>query len=42
MMARYLCEHRLADPEALKAFDSDGYAFDPENSDDGRWRFSRS
>jgi uncharacterized protein len=42
MMARYICEHRLADPEALKGFDSDGYAFDPENSDAGRWRFRRS
>ena len=42
MMARYMCEHRLSDPEALKAFDSDGYAFDPENSDASRWRFSRS
>ena len=42
MMARYICEHRLADPEALKGFDSDGYAFDPENSDAVRWRFSRS
>jgi cytoplasmic iron level regulating protein YaaA (DUF328/UPF0246 family) len=42
MMARYLCEHRLSDPEALKAFDSDGYAFDPDQSDRGRWRFSRS
>jgi hypothetical protein len=42
MMARYLCEHRLDDPEALKAFDSDGYAFDPGNSDEGRWRFTRS
>ena len=42
MMARFLCEHRLADPEALKGFDSDGYAFDPENSDAGRWRFRRS
>ncbi len=42
MMARYICEHRLEDPEALRRFDSDGYAFDPENSDDGRWRFSRS
>jgi hypothetical protein len=41
MMARYLCEHRLSDPEALKAFDSDGYAFDPANSDEARWRFSR-
>lgn len=42
MMARFICEHRLDDPEALKGFDSDGYAFDPENSDNGRWRFSRS
>lgn len=42
MMARYLCEHRLSDPEALKAFDSDGYAFDPANSDETRWRFTRS
>jgi cytoplasmic iron level regulating protein YaaA (DUF328/UPF0246 family) len=42
MMARYICEHRLSDPQALKGFDSDGYAFDPEHSDEGRWRFSRS
>ena len=41
MMARYICEHRLDDPEALKAFDSDGYAFDSENSDEGRWRFAK-
>ncbi|HYJ82452.1 MAG TPA: peroxide stress protein YaaA [Allosphingosinicella sp.] len=42
MMARFICEHRLDDPRALKGFDSDGYAFDPENSDEGRWRFSRT
>jgi cytoplasmic iron level regulating protein YaaA (DUF328/UPF0246 family) len=42
MMARYICEHRLNEAEALKAFDSDGYAFDPENSEDHRWRFRRS
>jgi cytoplasmic iron level regulating protein YaaA (DUF328/UPF0246 family) len=41
MMARYICEHRLEDPEALKSFDSDGYAFDPEHSSDESWRFSR-
>lgn len=40
-MARYLCEHRLSDPEALKGFDSDGYAFDPASSDETRWRFTR-
>lgn len=42
MMARHICEHRVSDPEALQAFDSDGYAFDLENSDEGRWRFARS
>jgi cytoplasmic iron level regulating protein YaaA (DUF328/UPF0246 family) len=42
MMARYICEHRLDDPEALKSFVSDGYAFDPENSDTHRWRFTRT
>lgn len=41
MMARYICEHRLSDPEALKSFDSDGHRFDPDHSDDRRWRFSR-
>jgi hypothetical protein len=42
MMARWICEHRIADPEALKAFDSDGYRFDPGASDARRWRFSRA
>lgn len=42
MMARLICEHRLADPEALMGFDSDGYAFDPDHSEPDRWRFSRS
>jgi cytoplasmic iron level regulating protein YaaA (DUF328/UPF0246 family) len=42
MMARFICEHRLDDPEALKSFDSDGYAFDPERSDEHRWRFTRT
>jgi cytoplasmic iron level regulating protein YaaA (DUF328/UPF0246 family) len=42
MMARHICEHRLSDPEALKAFDSDGYRYDPKASEPRRWRFSRS
>jgi len=42
MMARYICEHRIDNAEALKSFDSDGYAFDPENSSDDIWRFCRS
>jgi hypothetical protein len=42
MMARFICEHRLDDPRALQAFDSDGYAYDPDNSDDLSWRFRRA
>jgi hypothetical protein len=42
MAARYLCEHRHTDPEALKGFDSDGYRFDPQTSDDTVWRFIRA
>ncbi len=41
MMARYICEHHLSDVEALKGFDSDGYAYDAAASDDRRWRFTR-
>ncbi len=41
MMARYICEHHLADVEALKGFDSDGYRYDPAASDARRWRFTR-
>ncbi len=42
MMARYICEQRLDDPEALKSFDYDGYRFVPEDSDEDRWRFVRT
>jgi cytoplasmic iron level regulating protein YaaA (DUF328/UPF0246 family) len=41
MMARYICEHRLTEVEALKGFDSDSYAFDAPGSDERRWRFVR-
>lgn len=42
MMARWLCEHRISDADAMKGFDSDGYRFDAGNSDKDRWRFSRA
>ncbi len=42
MMARFICEHRLSDPEALKSFDSDGYRYDAQGSEPHRWRFRRS
>ncbi len=41
MMARWMCEHRITDPEGLKGFDSDGYAFTADGSDDTTWRFVR-
>ena len=41
MMARWLVEHRVADIDAMKGFDSDGYAFDASASEFNRWRFTR-
>ncbi|HEU4961114.1 MAG TPA: peroxide stress protein YaaA [Sphingomonas sp.] len=41
MMARWLCEHGISDIEAMKGFDSDGYAFDADDSTADRWRFTR-
>ena len=37
MVARYICEHRLDDPEGLKGFDSDGWSFADAAGD--TWRF---
>jgi len=42
MMARWLCEHHISDVEAMKGFDSDGYAFDAAESTADRWRFCRT
>lgn len=39
MVARFICEHRLTDAEALKGFDSDGYAFAEAEGD--IWRYIR-
>ncbi|WP_076068488.1 peroxide stress protein YaaA [Sphingomonas montana] len=42
MMARYICEHRIADVAGLKTFDSDGYAYTADGSDDAVLRFVRT
>ena len=42
MMARYVCENHITDVESLKGFDSDGYAFDADNSTEDSLRFIRS
>ena len=41
LMARYAVVNRLTDPEALQAFDGEGYAFTPEVSDAQTWVFRR-
>jgi cytoplasmic iron level regulating protein YaaA (DUF328/UPF0246 family) len=41
LMARYAVEHRIAEPEALKGFDAEGYVFDAEASNDSTYVFRR-
>ena len=41
MMARYMIVNRIDNPEDLKQFDVDGYAFEPEGSKPDQWRFVR-
>lgn len=41
MMARYIVQHRLTTPDEIKAFDTDGYAFDAKASTKTTWVFSR-
>lgn len=42
MMARYLIEHHVADLDGMMAFDTAGYRFDPDASDEARWTFRRA
>lgn len=42
MMARWLVEHRVERLDDMTAFNSDGYAFDPDASTDDHWRFTRA
>jgi cytoplasmic iron level regulating protein YaaA (DUF328/UPF0246 family) len=41
LLARYAAVHRIHDPRKLKAFDTDGYAFVPDASDERTWVFRR-
>lgn len=40
-MARFAIERRLDDPEGLKAFETDGWRFEPKASDPSTWVFRR-
>ena len=42
MMARYLIEHHITDLDGMTAFDTAGYRFDADASDDARWTFRRT
>lgn len=41
MMARYAALHGITNPEKLKRFDVDGYAFDEQGSSERTWLFRR-
>ena len=41
VFSRYVLDNRLSEPEGLKEFDYDGYAFVPEVSDAKSWVFRR-
>lgn len=41
LMVRFATVNRLSEPEGLKDFDTDGYAFEPAVSDEKRWVFRR-
>jgi cytoplasmic iron level regulating protein YaaA (DUF328/UPF0246 family) len=41
MMVRYAVKEQVADVEALKAFDYEGYAFTPKASSADTWVFRR-
>lgn len=41
MMSRFILENRLEKAEDLKAFDSEGYHFNPRLSKDNHWVFTR-
>lgn len=41
LMVRYMALHQIQDPQALKAFDLEGYGFDAAESSDTQWVFKR-
>lgn len=41
LMTRFVIQNRINEPEELKAFDLEGYRFNPHWSDDNEWIFTR-
>ncbi|WP_107687795.1 peroxide stress protein YaaA [Neisseria wadsworthii] len=42
LMVRYAAEHGITEPEGLKNFDYEGYAFNPAASNENEWVFLRN
>jgi uncharacterized protein len=40
-MSRYIIQNKIENPEALKAFDLEGYYYDPKSSSENDWVFLR-
>jgi cytoplasmic iron level regulating protein YaaA (DUF328/UPF0246 family) len=41
VMARFIIDNQLTDPEALKSFEGSGYYFSEAQSKDAQWVFLR-
>lgn len=41
VMARFIIKNQITDPELLKGFNENGYAFDPAQSEGNNWVFAR-
>ena len=41
IMARYIIQNRIEDPEGMKKFEHEGYRFNPKLSEGDNWVFSR-
>ena len=41
LMARYIVDKQISDPEQIKLFDTNGYMFDVNQSNEDEWVFTR-
>lgn len=41
MLSRFILQHQLSDPDDIKAFDEDGYIYNPRLSKENNWIFTR-
>jgi len=41
VMANYIIKNRISDPELIKSFDNNGYAYEPTKTDEINWVFVR-